>query len=77
MSLISIGFGNYISKDRVVAVVLPNSAPLKRLKEQLEAKGMVIDATQGRKTRALIFTDSGHLILSGISVETIAERMNK
>ncbi len=75
--VINIGFGNYVNKDRIVAIVNPNSSPIKRLRETLEKEGMVIDATQGRKTRALIIMDSGHIILSGIAVETLAERVNQ
>ncbi len=77
MAVVSIGFGNFINKERVVAIVNPNSTPIKRLKEALEKQGKVIDATQGRKTRALIITDSGHIILSGIAVATLAERINQ
>ncbi len=75
--VINIGFGNYVNKERIVAIVNPNSSPIKRLRETLEKEGMVIDATQGRKTRALIIMDSGHIILSGIAVETLAERVNQ
>jgi len=75
--VVNIGFGNYVNKDRIVAIVNPNSSPIKRLRETLEKEGKVIDATQGRKTRALIIMDSGHIILSGIAVETLAERINQ
>ncbi len=75
--VINIGFGNYVNKERIVAIVNPNSSPIKRLRETLEKEGRVIDATQGRKTRALIIMDSGHIILSGIAVETLAERVNQ
>ncbi len=77
MSVVSIGFGNFINKDRIVALVNPTSAPIKRLREALEKEGKVIDATQGRKTRAIIVTDSGHIILSGIAVSTLVERLNQ
>ncbi len=77
MALVSIGFGNFINKDRIVAIVNPSSSPIRRLKDTLEKEGKVIDATQGRKTRAVIITDSGHIVLSGIAVSTLAERVNQ
>ncbi len=77
MSFVNVGFGNYINKERIVSIVTPSSAPIKRLKEALEKEGKVIDVTQGRKTRALIIMDSGHIILSGIAVSTLAERVNE
>ena len=72
--LINIGFGNVVVGDRVVAIVNPESSPLKRLKEQAKDDGKLIDATYGRKTRAIIITDSNHIILSAIQPETIAMR---
>ncbi|MCD6463155.1 MAG: DUF370 domain-containing protein [Thermotogae bacterium] len=72
--LINIGFGNVVVGDRVVAIVNPESSPLKRLKEQAKDDGKLIDATYGRKTRAIIVTDSNHIILSAIQPETIAMR---
>ena len=77
MSFVNVGFGNYINKERIVSIVTPSSAPIKRLKDALEKEGKVIDVTQGRKTRALIIMDSGHIILSGIAVSTLAERVNE
>ncbi|MBI5180165.1 MAG: DUF370 domain-containing protein [Nitrospirae bacterium] len=74
--LISIGFGNVIASSRIVAILAPSSAPMKRLKDEARKQGKLIDATQGRKTRAIIITDSDHVILSGIQVETIAQRIN-
>lgn len=77
MSFVNVGFGNYINKERIVSIVTPSSAPIKRLRDTLEKEGKVIDVTQGRKTRALIIMDSGHIILSGIAVSTLAERVNE
>ncbi len=77
MSFVNVGFGNYINKERIVSIVTPSSAPIKRLRDILEKEGKVIDVTQGRKTRALIIMDSGHIILSGIAVATLAERVNE
>ncbi len=74
--VVSIGFGNFVNRERIVAIVSPNSSPIRRLKEQLKDDGKIIDATQGRKTRSIIIMDSGHIILSGIAVETISERIN-
>ena len=64
MRLINIGFSNMISADRVIAVVSPESAPIKRIVQEAKEKGSLIDATQGRKTKAVIFTDSEHIILT-------------
>ncbi len=73
----NIGFGNMIVADRVVAIVNPESAPIKRLKEQAKDDGKLIDATYGRKTRSIIITDSNHIILSAIQPETIALRFKQ
>lgn len=72
--LLNIGFGNVVLDSRVVAIVTPSSAPMKRLKEEAKEAGKLIDATQGRKTRAIIITDSGHVILSAVQAETITQR---
>lgn len=77
MELLNIGFGNYISSDKIIAVVCPDSAPIRRTISESRKKGLLIDATQGRKTRAVIFTDSGHVILSGVQTESVANRMNR
>ncbi len=74
LSLINIGFGNVVSASRIIAVITPGSSPMKRLREEAEGRGKLIDATQGRKTRALIITDSDHIILSALQVETITQR---
>ena len=73
--LLNIGFGNVVAADRVVAIVSPGSAPIKRLKEDAKEQGRLIDASYGRKTRSIIVTDSNHVILSAINPETAALRM--
>jgi len=72
--LINIGFGNVVSGDRVIAIVNPESSPVKRMKDEAKAAGKLIDATYGRKTRAILITDSNHVILSALQPETIAQR---
>ena len=74
--LINIGFGNTVISSRIVAVIMPNSAPSKRLREEARGEARLIDATQGRKTRSIIVTDSNHVILSAVHVETLAQRLN-
>jgi len=74
--LINIGFGNVISSKRVVAVVGPGSSPMKKMREEARGRGKLIDATEGRKTRSIIITDSDHIILSALQVETIAQRVS-
>ncbi len=74
MKLINIGFGNIVSGDRVVAIVSPEAAPIKRIVQDARDKGLLIDASCGRRTRAVIITDSDHIILSAIQTETIASR---
>lgn len=72
--LIGIGFGNVVAADKVVAIIGPESAPMRRYKEEARQRGMLVDATQGRKTRAIIVTSPGHVILAAVAVETIAQR---
>lgn len=74
MRLINIGFGNFVSDIRIVSIVLPESAPVKRLSQDAREKGMLIDATYGRKTKSVIITDSEHVILSALPAEVIAQR---
>ena len=74
MKLISIGFGSMVSMDRVIAVIAPDSAPVKRLIQESRERGMLIDATYGRKTAAVFVMDSDHVVLSALSAERIAER---
>ena len=76
MRLINIGFGNIISANRLVAIVSPDSAPIKRIIQEARDKGMLIDATYGRRTRSVIVTDSEHVILSAVQTETLANRLN-
>jgi regulator of extracellular matrix RemA (YlzA/DUF370 family) len=73
--LVNIGFGNVISARRVVAVVGPGSLPIKKMREEAKGRGKLIDATEGRKTRSIIVTDSDHVVLSALQVETIAQRV--
>lgn len=74
--LVNIGFGNSVVSRRVVAIISPNTAPIKRLREEARDERRLIDATQGRKTRSVIITDSNHVILSAIQSETIAQRFS-
>ena len=76
ITLLNIGFGNTVVLSKVVAILTTGSAPIKRLKDDAKASGRLIDATQGRKTRSVIITDSNHVILSGIQAETVATRVN-
>lgn len=77
MKLINIGFGNMVSANRLIAIVSPESAPIKRIVQEAREKGMLIDATYGRRTRAVIITDSDHVVLSAINPETIANRLDE
>ncbi|MFC1821513.1 DUF370 domain-containing protein [Thermodesulfobacteriota bacterium] len=74
--LVNIGFGNSVVSKRVVAIVSPNAAPIKRLREEAREEKRLIDATQGRRTRSVIVTDSNHIVLSAIQSETIAQRFS-
>jgi len=73
-NVLNVGFGNTVIADRVVAIISPNSSPVKRLKDEARKKNMLIDATQGRKTRSIIVMDSNHILLSAIQTETISIR---
>jgi regulator of extracellular matrix RemA (YlzA/DUF370 family) len=73
-NLLNIGFGNTVAAERVVAIVSPNSAPMKRLKDEAKDEKRLIDATHGRKTRSIIVMDSNHIVLSAIQAETISQR---
>ena len=75
MKLINIGFGNMVSANRLVAIVSPESAPIKRIIQGARDNGNLIDATYGRRTRAVIITDSDHIILSAVQPETVANRI--
>lgn len=76
MRLINIGFGNMVSAGRIIAIVSPESAPIKRIIQEARDRGMLIDATYGRRTRAVIIMDSDHVILSAIQPETVANRFD-
>lgn len=75
VNLINIGFGNIVAGNRVIAVVSPESAPIKRIVQEARERGMLVDATYGRRTRAVIITDSDHVILSAIQPETVSHRL--
>jgi regulator of extracellular matrix RemA (YlzA/DUF370 family) len=72
--LVNIGFGNVVASSKVVAIVTPGSAPIKRMREEAKTEGKLVDATQGRRTRSIIVTDSNHIILSALQAETITQR---
>ena len=76
MQLINIGFGNIVSANRIITIVSPESVPIKRLIQESKDKGNAVDATCGRRTRAVLIMDSGHVILSAIQPETIASRLD-
>lgn len=75
--LLNIGFGNTVVADRVVAIVSPNSAPMKRLKDEAKDEKHLVDATHGRRTRSIIVMDSNHIVLSAIQAETISQRFEQ
>jgi extracellular matrix regulatory protein A len=75
IKLINIGFGNIVSANRIVSIVSPESAPIKRIIQEARDRGMLIDATYGRRTRAVIIMDSDHVILSAVQPETVAHRL--
>lgn len=77
MQLINIGFGNIVSANRIIAIVSPESAPIKRIVQEAKDEGMAVDATYGRRTRAVIIMDSGHVVLSAVQPETVAGRLDK
>lgn len=75
IKLINIGFGNIVSANRIISIVSPESAPIKRIIQEARDRGMLVDATYGRRTRAVIITDSDHVILSAVQPETVAHRL--
>jgi len=77
MQLINIGFGNIVSAGRIISIVSPESAPIKRIIQEAKDSKMAVDATYGRRTRAVIIMDSGHVILSAVQPETVAGRLEK
>lgn len=76
MKLVNIGYGNMVSAGRIISVVSPESAPIKRLVQEARDSGRAIDATFGRKTRAVLIMDSGHIVLSSLITDTLAARIN-
>jgi regulator of extracellular matrix RemA (YlzA/DUF370 family) len=76
IKLVNVGFGNIVSANRIIAIVSPESAPIKRIIQEARDRGMLIDATYGRRTRAVIITDSDHVVLSAVQPETVAHRLN-
>ncbi|MGN0517573.1 MAG: DUF370 domain-containing protein [Acutalibacteraceae bacterium] len=76
MKLINIGYGNLVSDDKIIAIVSPESAPIKRIIQDAKENGTLIDASCGRRTRSVLISDSGHVILSAIQTETIGNRVN-
>ncbi|MFT4413507.1 extracellular matrix/biofilm regulator RemA [Fredinandcohnia humi] len=77
IKLINIGFGNIVSANRIISIVSPESAPIKRIIQDARDRGMLIDATYGRRTRAVMIMDSDHIILSAVQPETVAQRLTK
>lgn len=75
VKLLNIGFGNFVSANRLIAIVSPESAPIKRIMQEAKERAMLIDGTFGRRTRAVLITDSDHVILSSVQPETIAQRL--
>ena len=76
MQLVNIGFGNIVSANRIIAIVSPESAPIKRIIQDAKDKGTAVDATYGRRTRAVVIMDSGHVVLSAVQPETVAGRLD-
>lgn len=74
--LINVGFGSMVSSNRVISIVSPESAPIKRLMAEARERGQLVDASYGRRTRAVVTMDSGHVVLSSIQPETVAQRFN-
>ena len=77
MKLVNIGFGNTVAADKIVAIVSPDSAPINRMVQEAKDNGTAIDATFGRKTRAVLIMDSDHIVLSAVQAETVADRIDK
>ncbi len=75
IKLVNIGFGNIVAANRIISIISPESAPIKRIIQEARDKGMLVDATYGRRTRAVVVEDSGHIILSAVQPETVANRL--
>jgi regulator of extracellular matrix RemA (YlzA/DUF370 family) len=77
MEVVNVGYGNLVPSLKIVAVLQPGSSPTKRLREEASKSGKLLDATQGRRTRAIVVLESGHVVLSAVQVHTLAARMNE
>lgn len=77
INLLNIGFGNVVSTSRIIAIINPGSLPVKKLRDEAKQKGKLIDATEGKKMRSIIITDSDHIILSAIQVDTLVQRISE
>ena len=75
IKLVNIGFGNIVAANRIISIISPESAPIKRIIQEARDKGMLVDATYGRRTRAVVVVDCGHIILSAVQPETVANRL--
>ena len=75
IKLVNIGFGNIVAANRIISIISPESAPIKRIIQEARDKGMLVDATYGRRTRAVVVVDSGHIILSAVQPESVANRL--
>lgn len=75
IKLVNIGFGNIVAANHIISIISPESAPIKRIIQEARDKGMLVDATYGRRTRAVVVVDSGHIILSAVQPETVANRL--
>ena len=75
IKLVNIGFGNIVAANLIISIISPESAPIKRIIQEARDKGMLVDATYGRRTRAVVVVDSGHIILSAVQPETVANRL--
>ena len=75
IKLVNIGFGNIVAANRIISIISPESAPIKRIIQEARDKGMLVDATYGRRTRAVVVVDSGHIFLSAVQPETVANRL--
>lgn len=75
IKLVNIGFGNIVAANRIISIISPESAPIKRIIQEARDKGMLVDATYGRRTRAVVVMDNGHIILSAVQPETVANRL--
>jgi hypothetical protein len=74
VGLVNVGYGNYVASARIIAILSAASAPMKRLREEAREQGKLIDATQGRRTRSILVTDDGHVVLSAVQAETVSQR---